>query len=183
LYHLIILSGGFFIVQILISDGSIGYGSRQQQQFLLLVFIFQLFISLCCRYIYIMKMVVSLLMLCLLGMSCSKRADMLYEKITGSDSAAINYFTGDGAMDTVLKVKIIRDKKLLEQLAQSLSAKITTQAATCGADGSVHFFKFNKVIQDIHFRLGKNECLQCTFTLDGKRWCTQPAANLAELLQ
>jgi hypothetical protein len=182
LYHLIILSGGFFIVQILISDGSIGYGSRQQQQFLLLVFIFQLLISLCC-YIYNMKMVVSLLMLCLAGMSCSKRADMLYEKITGSDSAAINYFRGDGAMDTVVKVKIIRDKKLLEQLAQSLSAKITTQAATCGADGSVHFFKFNKVIQDIHFRLGKNECLQCTFTLDGKRWCTQPAANLAELLQ
>ena len=48
--------------------------------------------------------------------SCNKVNKEIKERITNSDSVAINYFSGDGTMDTVVAMKVIRDSKKMEQL-------------------------------------------------------------------
>ncbi len=85
---------------------------------------------------------------------------------------AINYFKGDGTMDTVIAVKIIADKNKISQLAKMAAGTIVDNG-NCGFDGSLHFFKSNQVIQDISFRMNDAACSQFTFRLDGKVYFTQ----------
>ena len=49
--------------------------------------------------------------------SCNKPDKKIKERINNADSLAINYFKGDGTMDAVIAVKIVRDKKIMDQLA------------------------------------------------------------------
>ena len=44
-------------------------------------------------------------------------------------------------MDTVVGVKIIRDKKTVGQFATLISAETESENKNCGYDGSLHFFK------------------------------------------
>jgi len=99
--------------------------------------------------------------------ACNKAGKQLEDKITNSDSVAINYFKGDGTMDTVVAVRIVRDRKVIEQLTGFISNGSKHQMKHCGLDGSLHFFKMNRVVQDIDFRM-VDECSQFSFMLLGQ---------------
>lgn len=108
----------------------------------------------------------------LLTTSCRTLPKEFHEKLATSDSVAINYFKGDGSMDTVVAVKIIRDKASIEKLTALITATSAEVKNNCGYDGSVHYFKNNIVIQDIDFRMNKDNCNQFTFTLEGQKTAT-----------
>ena len=114
--------------------------------------------------------------------SCNESVTKLTEKITGADSLAINYFKGDGTMDSVIAVKIIADKNKINQLAK-LAGGHTTKNSNCGFDGSLHFFKNNQVIQDIQFRMNDTECAHFSFKLEGKLYSTELPDEAKALLQ
>lgn len=95
---------------------------------------------------------------------------------------AINWFNGDGTMDTVTAVKIIKDKNSINRLAKLAGGRVT-EAQHCGYDGSLHFFKLDKVIQDIRFRMNDANCLHFEFVLDGKPYSTELNADAKTLLQ
>jgi len=95
---------------------------------------------------------------------------------------AINYFKGDGTMDTVVAVKIIADKNKMNQLAK-IAGSTVIKNGNCGFDGSLHFFKNNQVIQDISFRLNDAACMQFSFKLDGKLYFTELTSDAKNLIQ
>ncbi|MES2429941.1 MAG: hypothetical protein V4556_03330 [Bacteroidota bacterium] len=101
-------------------------------------------------------------------LSCNHENKKIKEIISGSDSVAINYFKGDGRMDSVVAVKIISDKKIIEQLTTMIGEDAQNDVNKCGYDGSLHFFKLNKVIQDVDFRMNDVNCMQFSFVQDGK---------------
>ena len=114
--------------------------------------------------------------------SCNKANKEIRERITRSDSVAINYFSGDGTMDTVVAIKVIKDSKKMDQLVNYIAASSDKGNYTCGFDGSVHFFKMNKVIQDIDFRMNEKGCMYFTFVLDGKSQATTLSPEAKELI-
>lgn len=95
---------------------------------------------------------------------------------------AINWFKGDGSMDTVIAVKIIKDKNIINQLAKLAGGTVQSNT-NCGYDGSLHFFKMDRVIQDIRFRMNDKNCLQFDFVLEGKPYSTGLNAEAKTLLQ
>ena len=114
--------------------------------------------------------------------ACNTTGKQLKEKITNADSVAINYFKGDGTMDTVEGVKIISDKNILEQLTSLITASSTAMKNDCGYDGSIHYFKMNRVIQDIDFRMNEDGCSLFSFLLNGKKEATKLSADAGRLL-
>ena len=114
--------------------------------------------------------------------ACNTTGKQLKEKITNADSVAINYFKGDGTMDTVVGVKIIRDKNTLEQLTSLITASSTAMKNNCGYDGSIHYFKMNRVIQDIDFTMNEDGCSLFSFLLNGKKEATKLPADAARFL-
>ena len=114
--------------------------------------------------------------------SCNQSNELIKEQIIHSDSVAINYFKGDGTMDTVVTVKIIKDKKIISQLTDFVSQKNSKINYSCGFDGSLHFFKMNKVIQDINFGMNKSGCSYFSFTLQGKMQATELSNAAKELI-
>jgi len=99
-----------------------------------------------------------------------------------ADSIAVNYFKGDGTMDTVIKVKIIRDKNTMTQLSNFISANIIKEKPRCGFDGSLHYFKSDMVVQDIYFRMNSDDCSQFTFSFSKKNEATELSADAKNLL-
>jgi hypothetical protein len=104
--------------------------------------------------------------------ACSNDAKLLKQNISGADSVAINYFKGDGTMDTVAAVKIIRDAKSISELASLITSNDVSVKQKCGYDGSIHFFRNDSVIQDIFFT-SKEGCRQFLFRLNGKDAATE----------
>lgn len=120
-------------------------------------------------------------MVCTL-MACNHPNKEIKEQIIGSDSLAINYFKGDGSMDTVVAIRIIRDKQKIDQLAALISERATEAKYTCGYDGSLHFFKMNTVIQDIDFRMNEVNCMNFSFKLNNKSQATVLSEEAKELI-
>ncbi len=114
--------------------------------------------------------------------SCSKSNTEIRKRIANSDSVAINYFKGDGTMDTVVAIEIIRDKQQLEQLANLVAERSVKANYKCGYDGSLHFFKMNKVIQDIDFRMSGDDCMNFSFLQYGKTVATALSPEAKELI-
>lgn len=114
--------------------------------------------------------------------SCTQSVTQLSAKIADSDSMAINYFKGDGSMDIVIAVKIIRNKGQINQLAK-MAGEHTDDNYKCGYDGSIHFFKMNKVIQDIDFRMNDVHCMHFSFMLEGKLYATILSPEAKQLLE
>lgn len=133
-------------------------------------------------YLYFMKYLITTLVLAGFLTSCNKTGKALKERIINADSAAINFFKGDGSMDTVVAVKIIRDKASLEKLTQLVTAAPAVARANCGSDGSIHYFKSNRVVQDIYFRMNSKDCDHFSFVLDGKTAATAFSAGAAAFL-
>jgi hypothetical protein len=126
------------------------------------------------------------LMLILLGLvaiSCRQTNEELKDRLVNADSVAINYFTGSGSMDTVAAVKIVRDKANIERLASLISLGTIDPNYKCGVDGSLHFFKFNKVVQDIDFRMNEESCMQFSFLQQGEFKASTLSAEAKELLE
>ncbi|MEP7144179.1 MAG: hypothetical protein ABI707_14950 [Ferruginibacter sp.] len=115
-------------------------------------------------------------------MACNHPNREIKERIADADSMAINYFKGDGTMDTVVAVKIIRDKKKIEQLAGFISEHSIERNYKCGYDGSLHFFKMNQVIQDIDFRMNEQGCMCFSFLQGGKSQATVLSRAAKEMI-
>lgn len=130
-----------------------------------------------------MKKILTFIILCLLFISCNKAGNQLKEHIANADSVAINYFKGDGTMDTVVTVKIIRDKQTMDQLTTLLTASSANYTSNCGVDGSIHFFKKDRVVQDIDFRMNKDNCSQFSFLINGKTVATALSEEAKKMLE
>ena len=118
----------------------------------------------------------------LIAASCNKAGKQLKERIIDADSIAINYFKGDGSMDTVIAVKLVRDKNTVNQLVNFVSAGSNSTTNKCGFDGSLHFFKMNRVIQDIDFRMAADNCSQFTYMVKGKYYASPIDEEAKQLL-
>ncbi len=115
-------------------------------------------------------------------MACNHPNKEIKALIINSDSVAVNYFKGDGTMDTVVAVKITRDKQKIVQLATFISGRSVEANYKCGYDGSLHFFKMNKVIQDIDFRMNADGCMYFYFLQYGKPRATALSQEAKELI-
>jgi hypothetical protein len=133
-------------------------------------------------YLYQMKWIV-LSIVTAIFFSCKKNNKELKEWLTVADSVAINYFRGDGSMDTVVLVKIIGDKKTLQQLINLITEALIKEKPGCGYDGSLHFFKNNMVMQDIYFRMNNEDCSQFTFSFSRESVATKLPEEAKKLLQ
>jgi hypothetical protein len=114
--------------------------------------------------------------------SCNNTNTAFVEKVKDADSIAINYFKGDGSMDTVVAVKIIRDKQQLEKFTAFIAAS-ETDNFKCGYDGSLHYFKKGMVLQDVDFRMNDVQCMHFSFMLNGKLFATKLPAEARQLLE
>jgi hypothetical protein len=114
--------------------------------------------------------------------SCNNTNTAFIEKVKAADSIAINYFKGDGSMDTVVAVKIIKDKQQLEKLT-SFIASSGTENYKCGYDGSLHYFKKGMVLQDVDFRMNDVQCMHFSFMLNGQVFATKLPAEARQLLE
>ena len=85
-------------------------------------------------------------------------------------------------MDSVVVVKIIKDQKIIDQLTHFVSQNKRKMNYSCGVDGSLHFFKMNKVIQDVNFGMNVAGCSYFSFTLQGKTQSTELSAAAKELI-
>lgn len=115
--------------------------------------------------------------------ACNSTNKKIKEKISNSDSIVINYFKGDGTMDTVIAVKIVRDKKQIEQLSNMISATSAKSNLKCGYDGSLHFFKKNLVVQDIDFRMNEPACSYFSFKQEGNIAAATLSPEAKQLLE
>ena len=115
--------------------------------------------------------------------ACTNPNTKIKERINNSDSIVINYFKGDGTMDTVVAVKIVRDKKIISQLSDFIIASSAAVNLTCGYDGSLHFFKKNMVIQDIDFRMNEANCMLFTFKQEGVLVATNLSPKAKKILE
>lgn len=122
------------------------------------------------------------LLVCLTA--CHTGANKELKDVTvDADSVAINYFRGDGSFDTVVAVKIIRDKDAINKLSDYVAATETNQDIKCGYDGSIHFFKQDSVVQDIYFRMNDEHCMLFFFLQDGKLNATVLSADAKQFLE
>lgn len=134
------------------------------------------------HYLCFMNKLLQLFSVLLVLVSCKQPNKLIKERIADSDSLAINYFKGDGTMDTVVAVKIIRNKQIIQQLTEFISEEKKEINYACGLDGSLHFFKMNKVVQDIHFGMSAAGCRYFSFVLDGKPKATDLSPAAKELI-
>ncbi|HTB52020.1 MAG TPA: hypothetical protein VK718_04525 [Ferruginibacter sp.] len=121
------------------------------------------------------------LLVCLTA--CHSTNSKLKSITADADSVAINYFRGDGSFDTVVTVKIIRDKNAINKLSEYVAATSATPDVPCGYDGSIHFFKQDSVVQDVYFRMNDAHCMLFSFLQDGKLTATVLSEDAKSFLQ
>jgi hypothetical protein len=103
--------------------------------------------------------------------SCSQPTG-IKDFVAGSDSVAINFYKGDGRMDSVVKVMILRDSQQVAAIAGFIESEKVHQNK-CGYDGSLHFFKKSIVLKDVDFRMDEAGCMQFSFFMNGKSYYTE----------
>lgn len=128
-----------------------------------------------------MKTILALLLVLVL-FACNNTNKAFIEKVTDADSVAINYYTGNGRMDTVVAVKVLRSKEQMAQLTQFIGKK-PTDHYKCGYDGSLHYFKRGVVLQDVDFRMNDAQCMHFSFLLNGELYSTALSAEARQLLE
>ncbi len=130
-----------------------------------------------------MKLFIVLVTVLIVLASCNRHNTKIKERISNADSVAINYFKGDGTMDTVIAVKIVQDQKTISALSDLISASSTEVNIKCGYDGSLHFFKKNMVVQDIDFRMNETNCMLFTFKQEGALVATNLSPKAKQILE
>ncbi len=129
-----------------------------------------------------MKNMFTPVVLSLLVLSCSRPVSGMEELLTGSDSVAVNVFTGSGKMDTVVRVLICREQPVINALAKAISAASAERQPHCGVDGSLHFFKNNQVLMDVYYRLPEGNCRQFSFTYKGEPQASKLSDSASALI-
>ena len=129
-----------------------------------------------------MKQIIFILLLSVFFSACNDTAKQFKEKNAVADSIAINFFKAGGKMDTVTAVKIIRDKKTIDEIAGMIAASSASIKDKCTFDGSIHFFKSDRVIQDVFFNSSSKECRQFQFRLNGHHVATELDDNARDYL-
>lgn len=114
--------------------------------------------------------------------SCNQTATQFKEKVAGSDSLAINYYDSGGKMDSVVAVKITSKPEKIEILTNYIVQNKTSINNNCGIDGSIHYFKNDKVVQDVFFCSSK-DCRQFIFSLNGEKYSTKLSDEAKNLLE
>jgi hypothetical protein len=130
-----------------------------------------------------MKTIIFLASILICLSACHSTNEKLKAITVNADSVAINYFKGDGTIDSVTAVKIIRDKNSINKLSDFVAGNSTDPIATCGYDGSLHFFKQDSVVADIYFRMNDEHCMLFSFLQEGKLDATVLNANAKIFLQ
>lgn len=130
-----------------------------------------------------MKNLIAFFCLLVFFTACKRPNTKIKERISNADSVAINYFKGDGTMDTVIAVKIVQDKKTIGQLSDLINASSAKANIKCGYDGSLHFFKNNMVVQDIDFRMNDMNCMFFTFKQEGMLVATILSPEAKKILE
>jgi hypothetical protein len=120
-----------------------------------------------------MKQTILILLAGIAAAGCTDTARQFRESNTGTDSIAINFFKTGSNMDTVTAVKIIRDKKTVEDIVTLIASGSAAVNDKCQYDGSFHFFKNDKVVQDVFFNSTDEQCRQFLFRLNGKDAATE----------
>ena len=119
--------------------------------------------------------------LTLMQFSCN-RPTGIKEAIAGADSVAINFFKGDGTPDTVTNMIMLKDKSLINKLADFVEAG-KTDNYKCGYDGSIHLFKRDVAVKNIDFSYNDTKCMHFSFTLENKIFSTKLSAEALQFLQ
>lgn len=114
--------------------------------------------------------------------ACNNTNQAFITKVADADSVAINYYRGDGRMDSVVAVKIVKDKVQMGQLTAFVGGKGTDQYK-CGYDGSLHYFKRGVVLQDVDFRMNDVQCMHFSFSLNGQLYATSLPPEARQLLE
>ncbi|MFM2358366.1 MAG: hypothetical protein RLY16_359 [Bacteroidota bacterium] len=114
--------------------------------------------------------------------SCKQQHVALNDKIKGSDSVAINFFKGDGTMDSVQKVVIVRDAATINRLTALIAADQQKLQKDAGNDASLHFFKMNRVVQDVYYSAHQPNSSQFTFRLQNGYEATSVSKEVKALL-
>ncbi len=133
-------------------------------------------------YLRVMKNIIAILSCFLLFNACHTPDNTLRAFLSGTDSVAINYFTGDGRMNTVKAVKIIKERQNIEKLIKECTAEKLKEEKRCGVDGSLHFFRHDTVIADIYFRMNDEKCRRFWYVFKGKSAATRLGSNASALL-
>jgi hypothetical protein len=128
-----------------------------------------------------MKVVVLIFAVVLLY-ACNTSNTAFKEKVAGADSVAINFFKGDGSMDTVVQVRIVTNRQSVELLSGFIAAA-SSQNYKCGYDGSLHYFKKGMVLQDVDFRMNDVQCMHFSFMLNGQLFATSLSAEARQFLE
>jgi len=115
--------------------------------------------------------------------ACNRPNKKLKEQLSNADSVAINYFKGDGTMDSVVDVRVITDKNMLGDIITFVSESSAKPGKNCGYDGSLHFFKNNAVVKDIDFRMNDSTCMFFKFKQDGQQAATTLSEDARRLLR
>ena len=123
-----------------------------------------------------------LIALAIVSFTACNKPTGIKDFVQSADSVAINYFKGDGTMDTVVKVIVLRDKKQISSLADYVEGGATDEAR-CGYDGSLHFFKNNMVLKDVDIRMNDVQCMHFSFVLDNNRYTTKLSAEAKTFLE
>lgn len=114
--------------------------------------------------------------------SACHRPSGIKEVISGADSVAISYYTGNGKIDSVTKVIILRKHDEMEKLATYIESDQVAQN-NCGYDGALHFFKSNTVIKPVYFRSNDVNCMHFSFMMDGNSFFTKLSPEAKQFLQ
>jgi hypothetical protein len=115
-------------------------------------------------------------------MACHTSNKEIRSAVENSDSVAVNYFN-EAVTDSVVAVKIIRDKHTMDQLTDLISADTTAFAPHSGVDGSIHFFKQDAVVEDVFFTLHNDSSMFFFFKQDGRIVATTLSPSAKQLLQ
>jgi len=136
-------------------------------------------------YLYQMKIISTIIVAIIIFSSCKYSNKELNQQLVLADSVAINFFKGDGTMDTVVQVRMVKDKRIMTELSSFITEHMANEKNNCGYDGSLHFFKNNMVMQDIYFRMNNNDdgCNQFTYLFNRQKHAGKLSAAAKKLLQ
>jgi len=115
--------------------------------------------------------------------SCNRKDANLKEILINADSIAVNLYKGTGRMDSVGRVLIIRDAATITSWVEMIIESRKAYQPHCGTDGSLHFFRNNRVVMDIYFRRGDVACRQFSYLLHGKWRATKLGEEAVAIME
>ena len=105
--------------------------------------------------------------------SCAQPDKAWRERLVNIDSVAINFFAGNGSMDSVVGVTVVRDAATIDSIRQWITAEQAKPSnEPCGPQASMHFFGMGKVMHDAEW--GIASCGLVQYRWQGQTQYTRP---------